>query len=660
MTGAMLPAGCDAVVPVERISVHGGVAQLAADVNVTAGQNIHARASDQRQGALLLESGMKLEAPDVATAAGAGMARLRVSQQPAFMVISTGNELVEPGEPIQDWQLRRSNAYALSAALRRRGFVRVADDHLPDDADVLQERLKQHLECYEMLILSGGVSMGRFDLVPAALAACGVRQVFHKVAQRPGKPFWFGWDPGGTAVFALPGNPVSTLVCLARYVLPAVDRAMGIRQAAPGEKIALSAAVNFRPCPDRIPARGSGNRRMGASLGADGPEQRLRGLRVACRDRRICRIAPGSQYLPQGFRYPTLSLVSTGMTWNRSFPLTAPRVDRLSRPLRDLRISVMDRCNFRCPYCMPRERFHEHYAFLKTAERLSFEEIIRLARLFVPMGVRKLRITGGEPLLRVNLPDLIADLNGIPGIEDIALTTNGVLLAKHAYELKAAGLARVTVSLDSLDQDIFAKMNGGFGRVGEVLEGIDHANDAGLGPIKINAVIQRGVNEDGVLDLVERFRGTGITVRFIEYMDVGNRNDWREQLVVPSRDLQARIHARWPLRPVRPDYAGEVARRYAFEDGQGEVGFISSVTQPFCGACSRARLSSDGSFYTCLFAQKGTDLRAPLRAGADDDELMRIIRGVWSARKTATASSAWCCAQRADAAPKVEMNYIGG
>ena len=247
MTGAMLPVGCDAVVPVERITVHGGVAQLADDVAVTAGQNIHARASDQRQGALLLESGMKLEAPDVATAAGAGMARLRVSQQPAFMVISTGNELVEPGEPIQDWQLRRSNAYALSAALRRRGFARVADDHLPDDAAILEERLKLHLDSYEMLILSGGVSMGRFDLVPAALAACGVRQVFHKVAQRPGKPFWFGVGPTGSVVFALPGNPVSTLVCLARYVLPAVDRAMGIRQAAPGEKIALSAAVNFSP-----------------------------------------------------------------------------------------------------------------------------------------------------------------------------------------------------------------------------------------------------------------------------------------------------------------------------------------------------------------------------------------------------------------------------
>ncbi len=335
-------------------------------------------------------------------------------------------------------------------------------------------------------------------------------------------------------------------------------------------------------------------------------------------------------------------------------------VDRLNRPLRDLRISVMDRCNFRCPYCMPRERFHEHYAFMKTAERLSFDEILRLTRLFVPMGVRKLRITGGEPLLRVNLPDLIADLNAIPGVEDIAITTNGVLLAKHASELKAAGLGRVTVSLDSLDQDTFARMNGGFGRVSEVLEGIQHAQDAGLGPIKINAVIQRGTNEDGVLALVEHFRGTGVTVRFIEYMDVGNRNDWREQLVVPSRDLQARIHERWPLRAVKPDYVGEVARRYAFEDGQGEVGFISSVTQPFCGACSRARLSSDGSFYTCLFAQTGTDLRAPLRAGVDDEELGRIIRNTWTQRTDRYSEQRVILRGKIGTGPKVEMNYIGG
>jgi GTP 3',8-cyclase len=333
--------------------------------------------------------------------------------------------------------------------------------------------------------------------------------------------------------------------------------------------------------------------------------------------------------------------------------------DRLQRPLRDLRISVMDRCNFRCPYCMPRERFHEHYPFLKSTERLSFEEILRLTRLFVPLGVRKLRITGGEPLLRVNLADLIADLGRIEGVEDIALTTNGVLLSRYASELKAAGLARVTVSLDSLDQERFAVMNGGFGRVSEVLEGIEAAQAAGLGPVKVNTVVQRGINDQDVLGLVEHFRGKGVTIRFIEYMDVGNRNDWREQLVVPSRDLVAAIGARWPLHPVKPAYTGEVARRYAFDDGQGEVGFISSVTQPFCGGCSRARLSSDGSFYTCLFAQSGTDLRGPLRAGASDDELDQLIRGTWLGRADRYSE------QRAElraqgTGRKVEMNYIGG
>jgi GTP 3',8-cyclase len=334
-------------------------------------------------------------------------------------------------------------------------------------------------------------------------------------------------------------------------------------------------------------------------------------------------------------------------------------LDTLRRPLTDLRISVMDRCNFRCPYCMPRERFHEHYPFLKTAERLSFEEIVRLTRLFIPLGVRKLRITGGEPLLRVNLPDLIADLNTLPGIEDIALTTNGVLLSRYASELKAAGLARVTVSLDSLDQDIFARMNGGFGRVSDVLDGIESARAAGLTPIKINAVIQRGVNDEGALDLVDRFRGTGVTVRFIEYMDVGNRNDWREDLVVPSQQLVERIAARWPLHAVRADRAGEVARRYAFDDGNGQVGFISSVSQPFCGACSRARVSSDGGFYTCLFAQTGVDLRAPLRAGATDAELGDIIRSVWIGR-TDRYSEQRAVLRRSASARKVEMNYIGG
>jgi molybdopterin molybdotransferase len=244
MTGAMLPAGCDAVIPVERIRIADGEAQIEDGVAVEPGLNVHARGRDLKQGALLLSSGRRLEAPEVAAAAGAGMARLRVSQQPAFMVISTGNELVEPGEPIKSWQLRRSNAYGLVAALRRRGFARVADDHLPDDADTLQARLRQHLQSYEVLILSGGVSMGKFDLVPAALAACGVREIFHKVAQRPGKPFWFGMSPTGSAVFALPGNPVSTLVCLARYVTPAMDRAMGLAET-PTARIALAEAVTF-------------------------------------------------------------------------------------------------------------------------------------------------------------------------------------------------------------------------------------------------------------------------------------------------------------------------------------------------------------------------------------------------------------------------------
>jgi len=244
MTGAMLPAGCDAVVPVERIDIASGEARLEEGLVVQPGMNVHHRGSDLKQGALILSAGLRLEAPQVAAAAGAGMARLRVSQQPAFMVVSTGNELVEPGEPIEAWQLRRSNAYGIVTALRRRGFGRVADDHLPDDAAALQERISQHLQSYNVLILSGGVSMGKFDLVPEALAACGVRQVFHKVAQRPGKPFWFGVTPSGGAVFALPGNPVSTLVCLARYVIPAIDRAMGLAEPQ-SVRIALGEAVTF-------------------------------------------------------------------------------------------------------------------------------------------------------------------------------------------------------------------------------------------------------------------------------------------------------------------------------------------------------------------------------------------------------------------------------
>jgi len=266
-----------------------------------------------------------------------------------------------------------------------------------------------------------------------------------------------------------------------------------------------------------------------------------------------------------------MAIASTSST----APTTEGPRDRLDRPLRDLRISVTDRCNFRCPYCMPRERYDEHYQFLKTAERLGFEEVVRLSRLFVALGVRKLRITGGEPLLRPALADLIGDLSSLHGVDDIALTTNGVLLAQHAVELRAAGLQRVTVSLDSLDSAVFARMAGGFGSPQEVLAGIDAAQRAGLSPIKINAVVQRGINDHTVLNLIEHFRGTGIVVRLIEYMDVGNRNYWKPGEVVPSRELIERIGARWPLLPAAAQYRGEVARRYVFQDGGGEIGLIS-------------------------------------------------------------------------------------
>ena len=340
-------------------------------------------------------------------------------------------------------------------------------------------------------------------------------------------------------------------------------------------------------------------------------------------------------------------------------PLAGPR-DTFARPMRDLRISVMDRCNFRCPYCMPRETYHERYRFLGSHERLSFDEIVRLARLFVQLGARKLRLTGGEPLLRTNLPDLIGDLTDIPGVEDVALTTNGVLLARYATELKAAGLQRVTVSLDSLDPEVFARMSGGFAGVEDVLEGIEHARRSELAPIKINAVVQRNVNDHTVIDLVERFRGTGVIVRFIEYMDVGNRNHWSEGLVVPSKELLARIGARWPLEPLEPGYRGEVARRYAFSDGRGEVGFISSVSQPFCGDCTRSRLSSDGVLYTCLFATHGTSLRDVLRGGASDDQLLELIRGVWLARSDRYSEQRASLRRSVSDERKVEMFYIGG
>jgi cyclic pyranopterin phosphate synthase len=331
--------------------------------------------------------------------------------------------------------------------------------------------------------------------------------------------------------------------------------------------------------------------------------------------------------------------------------------DRLARPLQDLRISVMDRCNFRCPYCMPEDKYHKDFRFLRSSERLSFAEITRVAQLFAGLGVRKLRITGGEPLLRPELAELISDLHQIDGIDDIALTTNGILLGQHAAELKAAGLDRVTVSLDALDPELFAQMSGGRGSPDKVLQSIEDARDAGLEPIKINTVVKRGVNDRAVLELLERFRQTGVIVRFIEYMDVGTINHWQAADTVPSAELLARIAARWPLEPLEPEYHGEVARRYRFTDGAGELGFISSVSAPFCGSCTRARLSSDGQLYTCLFAARGTDLRGPLRAGADDRALVELISRVWTGRADRYSELR---ATRQGGGEKVEMYYIGG
>jgi GTP 3',8-cyclase len=308
---------------------------------------------------------------------------------------------------------------------------------------------------------------------------------------------------------------------------------------------------------------------------------------------------------------------------------------------------------------MPKLQFHDHYQFLPSAQRLSFEEIVRLSRLFAKLGVSKLRLTGGEPLLRANLPDLIGDLSSIPGIDDIALTTNGVLLAQHAADLYANGLRRITVSLDSVDHDIFARMSGGFDALDQVLRGIDAAIAAGLAPVKINTVIERGVNDHVALDLLEYFRGKPVIVRFIEFMDVGNRNAWRPDMVVPSSELAGRIHARWPISPLSKNYRGEVAERWHFDDGSGELGFISSVTQPFCGTCSRARLSSEGKFFTCLFAAEGLDLRAALRSGADEAELMDIIGRTWRSR-TDRYSEQREALRRTEQPAKIEMYYIGG
>ncbi|HTI96046.1 MAG TPA: GTP 3',8-cyclase MoaA [Rudaea sp.] len=337
----------------------------------------------------------------------------------------------------------------------------------------------------------------------------------------------------------------------------------------------------------------------------------------------------------------------------------APVRDALRRPLHDLRISVIDRCNFRCTYCMPEDQYALDHVFLGKDQRLRFEEIERIARAFVALGVRKLRLTGGEPLLRRDLHELVRQLALIPNVEDIALTTNGVLLPRVARALREAGLQRLTVSLDSLDADTFRELSGGRGEVAEVLAGIAAAEAAGFTRIKLNCVVLRGVNDHQVTDLAERFRGTPHVVRFIEYMDVGTLNRWSAANVVPSAELLARLAARWPLHALEPNYRGEVAQRYAWADGAGEIGFISSVSQPFCGDCSRARLSADGKLYTCLFARTGFDLRGPLRDGASDEELARLIGGRWGQR-TDRYSELRAELRKAGNPEKVEMFSIGG
>ena len=330
--------------------------------------------------------------------------------------------------------------------------------------------------------------------------------------------------------------------------------------------------------------------------------------------------------------------------------------DTFHRPLRDLRVSVTDKCNFRCVYCMPKEIFGRDYQFLPRAEILTFEEIERLVRVFVGLGVEKVRLTGGEPLVRRDIERLVEKLARVADL-DLTLTTNGSLLSAKARALRDAGLKRVTVSLDSLDDATFRRMNDVDFPVAKVLEAIDVAESVGLAPIKINMVVKRGVNEDSILPMARHFRATGRIVRFIEYMDVGSSNGWRMDDVVSAREIVATIDREMPLEPVGKNYPGEVAERYRYRDGSGEIGVIASVTQPFCGDCTRARLSADGSLYTCLFATTGHDLRGPVRAGATDADLNELIAGVWIARDDRYSEL-----RSSDTAglKKIEMSFIGG
>jgi cyclic pyranopterin phosphate synthase len=332
--------------------------------------------------------------------------------------------------------------------------------------------------------------------------------------------------------------------------------------------------------------------------------------------------------------------------------------DQLNRPLHDLRISVTDRCNFRCTYCMPKEVFGRDFQFLPSSALLTFEEITRLARVFVEdHGVEKLRITGGEPLVRRDVEKLIEMLAALPGLKDLTLTTNGALLARKARALADAGLRRVTVSLDSLDDAVFKSMNDVDFPAEKVLEGIEAASEAGLSPVKVNMVVKRGVNDASVVDMARHFKGTGHILRFIEYMDVGTTNGWRMDDVVPAAEIVRMIDAEMPLEPAEPNYRGEVAQRYRYRDGSGEIGLITSVTQPFCGNCTRARLSSDGVLYTCLFGAAGHDLRAMLRSGQPDEEISVFVGKVWRRRADRYSEIRTDATSRR---PKVEMSHIGG
>ena len=328
--------------------------------------------------------------------------------------------------------------------------------------------------------------------------------------------------------------------------------------------------------------------------------------------------------------------------------------------MRDLRISVTDRCNFRCPYCMPAEIYGEAYEFLPRADILTFEELTRLVRIFAELGIEKLRVTGGEPLLRNDLPQLLSMLTDIAGIDDLTLTTNGYLLSQFAQPLKDAGLQRITISLDSLDEEVFKAMNGRGFTTERVLEAIETASEVGLSPIKINCVVQKNVNDHTIVDLARHFKGTGHIVRYIEYMDVGNRNGWRSEHVVPADEIIAKIDAEMPLEPVASNYQGEVATRYRYKDGSGEIGFIASVTKPFCGDCTRVRLSTDGKIYTCLFAGEGISLRDPMRSGADDNELRDLITGIWTVRSDRYSEERAASPNGEGTSRKIEMYQIGG